>query len=287
VDPFLREALRGVLPPLVVGAVFLTLAWPPWRTRGVRAGARNVLAAPLALSLGYLATHVAIHGSLPPLSLRLDVENTLAWAAVLLAPVGCLVARRRAGWTLLVLAFSLAFPWVLLDFLRTGRWDTMEALVWTGMLGGALALGGGSLERLACEAPGPVLPFGLCLVASLAAVGLTLGGSASLGQLAGALAVVLGCAAVLACRQGGLVLVGGALVLWQLLGGLLLAGVFAADLPWPSALLLAAGGQAAWAGRLAFGTTRRGAGAGLALTVALAAGGLALAWLAAPLGEAF
>ena len=286
-DALLRQGLAGVLPPALVGAALLALAWRVWRPRGsVPAAPSSAWGAPLAFGLGYAAAHAAIHGTAPPLSLELDVKETLAWAGIAVALVGLGLARGSAAGKLLAGALALALPWVLLDFQRGARWSTGVALLWTGLFGSVLALGGLSAEALARRLPGLLAPLLWMAVGTAAALSLVLGASGSLGQLAGALAAVAGAALVLALRQPRPGLAGGgAFAAWLLIGGLLLAGVYAAELPPGSAVLLALAPHAPWAalrrGGGAVATRRRGWGA-LALALLVLAAGLLLARLGAP-----
>lgn len=284
------QGLAGVVPPALVAGALLGLGWGTRRRRGPERSAgppgATRAAWSLAVGLGYLAGHAAIHRALPPLSLQLDVKETLAWSALAGAAVGLALAWRLRAGVLLGLFFSLALPWVLLDFLRAGRWSTAEAVLATALLGGALAASAGSQETLAGRAPGLPVPLAWLLVAPLSAGALVYGGSASLGQLAGCLGALALPAALLALRRPGLRLDGGgALGLSSLHGGLLLAGHFAADLPWASALLLALAPHAAW---ILPAVEPRGAARRLAAAsggvLGLALSGLAIAALSAPAG---
>lgn len=278
------QGLAGVVPPLLVAAVVLGLAWRPWERRGesqaTPSSARRA-AAPLAIGLGYVAGHAAIHRDLPPFSLNLDVKDTLVWTAVASVLVGTALAFRLPGRSLLVAVLSLALPWVLLDFQRAGRWTSGEALLATAAFGCALAGGTLSVEALARRTAGMLEPVSWCLVAAATGGALVYGGSGSLGQLAGCLAAMAGTATLIAWRQPSLRLDrGGALCLWMLHAGLLMAGRFAAELPGSSALVLAFAPHAGWIAGMARSRRRRVAGLGATLVLALA--GLGQAWLEAP-----
>lgn len=237
-DPtFVYQGLAGVVPPAIVSGVALGLAWRPWSHTRVRASGGNAWGAALAVGLGYAAGQVGIHGW-PSLALSVPVKDGLFYVAVVAALCGTVRAADRLAVRVVLCA---ALPWYLLDFMRQHHWDGVQTWSWSaGLAAGVLGLWSG-LERLARARPGPTLPLAWAAVCSCAGAALHLSGSASLAQLAGALAVPLGLAWLVSLRQPGLTLAGGGVRCVALLfAGLLLAGHFASELPGASALLLAA-----------------------------------------------
>ena len=235
---FLEIAARGIVPPALVAAAFLVAAWKPWRRSGPGGGPRTAWGPPLAVGLGYAVGHVAADGW-PPLALQVGVKPGLFYVAVAAAFVGLHEAARRPVWWSRVLV-AVGLPVYLLDFMRQHYWSGREAWLWTLGLGGALFVGWSGLERLARRQPGPALSLCWMLAATLTSVALFLSGTATLAQLAGVLATVLGVAAVIGWRRPELSLApGGTTSLALVFTGLLWAGHFASELTGPATLLLA------------------------------------------------
>jgi hypothetical protein len=233
-------ALAGVLAPALAAAVLLLVAWRPWRRDKA---ALPAWGAPLAVGVAYVAGHVATHG-VPHVPRWIGVKEGLVYVAVAATLFGLVEAWTRPAGLVLTLAraaASFALPWALLGFVRAYAWSGREALFWTAGLALALCalwtLAAAEAERL----PGARVPLAFLVTCVATSVALGLGRSASLAQLAGVLAVPAGALLVLAWMRPDVSLApGGLSVLVPVLYGLLLAGVFAAELPLASAAFLAA-----------------------------------------------
>ena len=247
----LEQFLAGVLPPALFASAALVAAWKPWQRErdGLAANAR--WGAPLALGLGYAAGHIALEGS-PPLRWALDVKQGLFYLALAGMVFGFLESWRprttwpiRAGRALL----SVAAPLFLLDFMRDPKyhWGPVEALLWNAALALGLFLAWCALEALAERRPGAALPWAWIAVGTLLSGALSLAGSVSLGQLAGALTAPLGTVALLAWWRSDVRLSGGGVAPFALVfAGLTWAGHYSSGLSGASAILLGGALLAPW-----------------------------------------
>ncbi len=238
---FVGIALSGIVPPLVVSALLLTIGWWPFRRRDAQAP--RAWAAPLALGLGTLSACVVLNGW-PSLALDVEFKHGLAYVAAVGAGLGCFEASRdrraRTTWLLRGVA-CVASPFLLLDFAREHQWGSVEGWLWTGGL--ALALMGllKTWDAMARQRTGALLPTVWTIAAGASGAALHLAGSSSFGQIAGALATSLGVAAAIALLRPDFTLVRGAVVPFGLLlTALLFGGVFASELPRAAALALLA-----------------------------------------------
>jgi len=262
-------AARGVLPPVVVVGLLPGLVQRPWRRPGERPPGHAWLT-PLALGLGFSGAYVALQ-DWPPLRWSLSLSQWLGWAGLVLGLLGALVARFPRLRPLAALLLAGAAPRVLLGFMLEHHWEGVERVAWPVGLGLGLFVALVGSETLAARRPGPALPFFWMLVTSLTAGALVLSHSASLGQLAGAVAAGLGPLWVIALRERRLGLApGGALVVAFLHVTLLWAGHFTADLAGTSAVLLGLAPFTPALARLGPLATRPRLGDALALALALA-----------------
>jgi hypothetical protein len=249
-DPSLiRQAAAGIVPPVLVAACTLLVA------RRGRELPRWSLA--LAIGLGTAAGFVGTHGW-PGDPRAADVKTSLCWGALGLAAAGALLdalAARRAGWLAMALRAALGFAlaWYVLDFMRSFQWKE-AAWIWCSALGAGALLTALALQPLARErgARSPAgLTLGWTLASGLAAAALLAGRSASLAQLAGALASALAGLALVQSRHRAGWPGGGAVSVFVLLHqGFLWAGHFAAELPATSAVLAGVAPLGGWLGEL-------------------------------------
>lgn len=264
----LQIAARGIVPPAVVAVLFLAAAWRPWLRSGPGPGPGTSWAAPLALGLGYAAGHVATHGW-PPLALDVGIKQGLFYVAVAGAFFGLYESVRRPAWGVRAV-LSVAAPFYLLDFMRRYHWEGMEAVGWTTVLAGSLLAGWLALDALAERLPGGALPIAWTATATLASASLMVTRSATLAQLAGCLATVLGVAAVVGLRRSSFTLArGGVSVFALLMAGLLWAGHYSSELSGLAAVGLGLSPVMPWLA-LAPGLSRQRGWRRGALVVALA-----------------
>jgi hypothetical protein len=227
VDP--EVVLRGVLPP--VGATLLLVS-----LGGVRL-------LPLAVGIGLLVAYGLLK-AWPALPHELWASQNgtewLLWGIVALGLVAALDHRRWLGSTGMPVAVLVGAGagWLVLQKVAS-HWATAQAVVHVGGGLAIVALGIAGHRRVLANAPATVLPAILfTVVLSFDAVLLTLGESALLGQLCGAVAAALGAAVGTALWRRPFALapadatwLGGAHALF------LLAGVHLAYLSWPVASL--------------------------------------------------
>ena len=240
VDAATDIALAGLVPPAVISAGALVLAWKPWRREARESGRRSAWGPPVSLGLGYAAGHVGIHGW-PPLALQVSIKQGLFYVALLATILGLVEVSRGRASLLTRAIFSLAAPLYLLDFMRAHAWSELSvSLAWNAGLAVALFLGWTGVDGLARRRAGPSLPAAWGLALAFFGGALQLSGSLTLAQLAGALAAPLGVATLLAfARPGEKLGSGGAGCVALLYAGLLWAGFFASNLEAASAGLLA------------------------------------------------
>lgn len=239
----------GLLPAGIAGTILL-LGWRPWN-RALAPDRAAAAAGPLALGGAWLAAQIAIVGiTLPPL-------RASDWLAVLVAAAalgGLFEALRQPpGWLRWSwrAALSLALPALLVLPLWRSSWSTPEALALIGAAGMGVFGAWSLLEAQARRRAGAAMPLLLAVLASGSGLVLALSGSASQGQLGGALAAAVGAALVIALLQPRLSLAHGSIgPLVIALAGLWLNGTFYADVPSGSLVLLFAAPWLALVGRL-------------------------------------
>ncbi len=236
--------LDGVLPPLVIAAPPLALAWKPWRRD---AGPGRDWGMILALAAAPIAASVSLEG-LPPL---IPVKGTQwLWICLLAAALYAIVDERRrlTHYYLGSLPLLLLTPLLIFQRLMENSWDWTDSLNHLGVASLLLLVPVLYLPRIMSQGPGPLLPIALTLVASTAGFVLFGGGSAVFGQLAGALAAALGLSVVVAFRKPEFVFGRGSLLVFSMaLVGLLLCGHHFSDLDRTVGLLI-------WAAPLSLAT---------------------------------
>jgi hypothetical protein len=223
---------------------------------------------------------------LPPL----DAKEWLLWLALAAGADGVLEGlfphRRWSRW-LARAALAAAVPWLLLrPLLSSSGGSLLQGAAWIGGLGAAVLFLRASLTSLAGLRPGASVLLLLWAVAGATSGVLLVSGSASLAQLAGALAAALAAGAVLAWWLPASPLArGGTAVPAAVLPGLWIYGHFYGETPAASAVLLCFSPVAAWAGesravqRLG---PRMAAMARLAAALLPLAAAVAVAWAASP-----
>ncbi len=240
----------GLLLPAGAAGLILLLGWRPWK-RALEPDAAAAAAGPLALGGAWLAAQIAIVGvALPPVQAS-DWLAVLVAAAVLGGLVEAL--RRPPAWMRWSwrAALSLALPALLALPLWRSSWSSLEALAVIGAAAIGVFGAWSLLEAQARRRAGAAMPLLLAVLAGGSALVLALSGSASLGQLGGALAAAVGAALVIALLQPRLSLAHGAIgPLVIALAGLWLNGTFYADVPIGSLVLLFVAPWLALVGRL-------------------------------------
>lgn len=265
-----------ILWALPVAALCLALGWQPWR--GGAEPASGPWGSALALALAGLAGWWGGHGGLPPFPPR-EAQHWALWGGLGAVLLAGLPAQRP-----LAVAAGLAGAAVLAVVVLRGalapylehRWSEAEG-TWAvaGLASVALATHGGLVLLTSRRGRGPGLPW-LVQLACVAAA-LVVGQSYAAGALLiGSATTAVGGAWVLGLVRRHRRHAAGLAGPWTfLVGGLLLTGVYYAETPGPSALLVLAMPHAAWLPGAGVG------GAAGRTALALALGGLA-AWLAWP-----
>jgi hypothetical protein len=193
---------------------------------------------PVALGLGYFCGHFLITGwtPFPPT----DTTNWLPYFGLAAAALGIFwAALPKAGaWVSLTLLAVCAVRLLLEPKFRYG-WAAGQGWIWVIGLGLGVALLGAILSALVRRSSAAIeLPFVLLVVGAGISGALMLSGSFLLGQF-GAVFVGAIFGALLFSLRGSAGIEGIVPVVSVLVGVLLVSGYFFADLPAPSAVLLA------------------------------------------------
>jgi hypothetical protein len=232
------QVLKGVVPPLAVATPLLFLAWRPWRGRAAVTDG-GAWGASLGLALGFFAAYVYVKGYWPPFP-AVSGTDWFPYIGVLVAVVTlCIRAPSGHLWRPTVVLAILA-SWQILRTMWVNRWDGgAEGLLHVGISATVLVVLSLGLAPLGSRSRGPLLPLVLTLTCSVTGFVLFAGSGASMGQLAGALASVLGvCTALGFWNRQFTLHRSGALVVAMLLGCLLVGGhYFNNSPPLPSALV--------------------------------------------------
>jgi hypothetical protein len=265
---------RGALCPAAVAAVVLALTWWRGEDRGHRGGAA-------AVGLGYAAGHAALAGwpPLPPIEAT-DWLPYLGLGAALVALLTGVRDEPGAGSWARRAAFAVAVPALVSWPLVRGSWSTAESALWLGVPAGlALAL------LVLLERAGGAGGFARALPLAVAAAGgsavIVASGSALVGQLAGALAAVMGVCLAAAWARPWRPILGAAFSFGVLFCALIVCGIHYVRMPLGSATLLVVGLAAALAlqaGPLSRAAAWKSAGIACALVIAAAAAAFILAW---------
>ena len=159
----------------------------------------------------------------------------IPYLAVIAALVGCLQCFRlgRLAWNFaLSLATALIFFWSQIP-------DNLLALLWVLAVTIVLFVSTIILQQwIEDRSSGAELALSLALASGAGAVASFLGGSAILGQISGALGLMLGAIAVMAFFHNATVGTVVPLIYLFVFGPLLLSGCLFAQLPWLTAVLL-------------------------------------------------
>ncbi len=234
---FTAVVVWGILLPAGVAAAALAAGWRPWDRRA-EVGKAGPAAGAVAFGGALIAAQAAIVGiEVPPVQAG-DWLALLLAAAVLLGLIDSLLELPAWLRWWLKGTLSVAVPLLLLMPLLQHTWSAGEAAA----ILGALTLGTfglwWTLDRLADRITGAGLPLALGVVTAGSAAVLAVSGSASLGQLGGALAVAVGVALLVGLLKPSFSLARGAVPpLTVGLTGLWLNGAFYADVP-PASLVL-------------------------------------------------
>jgi len=239
---------RLLLDTLVFPALACAVTFSIVRGIGGKSDPSRSAAAAVGLGMGYLTGHLRILG-LPPLP-PVDTTQWLFYVVILSAAAAGLWRGIGARWGTLAAAIPAAgLLGVTLRPMWTYHWGGGEAAIWVAGLFVALLLLWLSQDRMASISPeGPQQSLVYLWVALAVSAVLGLSATALLAMLASALAVGLGVLALISffsrVPSGGW-----RLVAFVVLAGLLLNGLFYAQLTGWNAALLAVAPAAAWLSR--------------------------------------
>lgn len=261
----------GIAAAVVIASAFAALAAFLARKGEAQAGPRWGLT--MGLGLGYVAGHAAVREWLNAPRLREawaaleawsaegggfpafpgDVTDWLPWLASAATVFGVLDGWKPSPWwakwenRLLLTGLTL---WLLLAPLFGGTWEPGQGVRWLLGLGlGMLAMW--SVLDARAEPLGGSMPLVLLVMAIALAVSLGLSGSFVFGALGGVLAATLGGAWLVSWAAPRMTLSRGAIPLFVVLySGLVLCGLFYAELPKISGLALALAPLASFADRI-------------------------------------
>jgi hypothetical protein len=257
-----QDFVFGVLVPAILAGLILLVAWfrrgPAADVGRAAAGdlgrgatgdvGRGRVAGAFALGVAYLAAHAYLfRGFVVPAADRiLAARDWIPWvvvAAMLLALVELVPALARGARRVVGPIACALLVWLSLGRQIGGSITLVEAVLALAVLVAAWA----SAEALARRAPGAGMPLVLWIVATGTSVACLLATTASMAQVAGALAGSLGAAVVLAWWNRHLSLDGGGvLVALVVIGACVINAVFYSTLPRASGLLLLFGLGTPW-----------------------------------------
>lgn len=199
-----RTALLGVLPPLIIAAVFLLIGWRPWRkTRGTPAH----WASAFALALAYAATDSLVAArwpGFPPTESHrwLPYLALIAAAVSAISPSILIPSRGSARWPIyllcalcfaLLLRHDLATPATRLGaLLRLFLYTIAATIIQPGIAGASAPGTPFPPQPHASRAASIRIPLTLLIAATGAAVAFVQAHSAFFAQMAGAIAAVMG-----------------------------------------------------------------------------------------------
>jgi hypothetical protein len=236
-----------ILPAAACGAAF-------WVVRRVGGESKAGAAAAIALGAGYLTGHARALG--PPSFPPTDTTQWLFYVVVLSIAIGAFLGF-VPRWRLALAAIPI--PVLLGTTLRpmwTYHWGVGEAVVWGAGLMAALLLVWLTQDRLASVSDGPQQALVFLWTALAASAVLALSATALLAMLAAAGAACLGVLALFSLFSR-VPAAGWQLVAVVVVGGLLLNGLFYAQLSGWNALFLALAPSAAWLSRARWVLPRR------------------------------
>lgn len=276
-------ALSALLPGILCAVLLVALR--AWRED---ASTRLVWAVPLAVAVGFIVAQTVVDGAprIPPI-------EASGWFSIVTAVLAVLAIAVRPRvtpmvWALVSTLATLAMVLTIVHPLFGGAWTTGTGIAWVVGLTAVAATVAYLVDRRG--SPGPGGPAVFLIAATGVALVLTICGSARYGQLAGAIASVMGPLVLLGLlRRDFKIVSGGAWVSYLVLAMLIVAGVTYVDVPVFIGLLVAASPLGMLAGELPFlasGSSWKRDGVRVAVTLALvgAAVGLAVAAATSPDG---
>jgi hypothetical protein len=236
VDPGRALLLAAAVPAVVAAAVFAAV-----RDASLRLG--------LALAAGSVAGFVAIAGV--PGFLPVEAWKWLPHVAVAGAAVAVFEGRGAP--------VPEGLRWSVRGALCAGAaWVTVleKSVPWVAGVTAGIALACVVADRAGRRAPPATFPLTVAIVGAATAGALVVAGMSVLGQIVGALAAAAGACAVLSGRFPPFATQAAPLAS-ALLSCAALNGVLYAELPWSSAVLLAAAPAGAWLPDAPLGPFRR------------------------------
>ena len=237
-----RDIIWGIVLPFLIAVVTTVAAhFASRKSRGVA-----LWGVPIGIAGGFVVAYVAIVGrpAFPPR----EAQGWLMYLAMTAAAVSLIATAVRARavviWPLsIMLLFATARLLPKAESLESAFWPTVA------IAAGAMLVWWITMERLASRTLGATLPFLLSGVAGVLALVLVDAGTQLVGQICGAVAVMLLAIAAVALWYRNLTLAhGGILITAVLLLGLLLCGHLYADVTMRDVILLAVAPLAAWGG---------------------------------------
>ncbi|HEV2292762.1 MAG TPA: hypothetical protein VGR35_02840 [Tepidisphaeraceae bacterium] len=245
-EPTLRDILWLVCLPALLGAVAM-LATRPWR-RGRDLGGWG---GALAIAGGFAIAFYHMFSGVPPFP-PVSAQQWLFFLGAAVVLVAVLQALVRSKWFAPTASALVAgaTPYLLLQ--KVSFLEPRPLWMWIVVGGVVMVAWWGAMELLSRRARGGTLPLLIGVIFGFSGLAIINAHSATLGQVAGSLAVplVIIAAAAMGTRGGVVLARGGALAVAVFLLGLLLTAHFFADLPVRDLVLLAAAPLAAWAGEL-------------------------------------
>jgi len=240
---FIKSALVIGLPPAVSSLLILLVAslaskrGQLWLSR---------LLTGLAVAVGYSIGHRIATGTL-----TLVPHSSEQWLPLLGLAVGVLSAienfPKLPKWLGLIWKYLLGFAGISALLLPSTVLTTTAKVAWIFALSIAATLVWSGLDAFAEREASPLLPFSWSLVAAMGSAALFIAHSAVLSQLSGVLAATLGGTFVFVALQRKWSLAKGAAGVFAiLLFGIGVNGIFYADLPLFSAILIWLSPLASW-----------------------------------------
>lgn len=248
-----QHILWGILYPGILAAVALVIG------RFTQKSKREASpwAIGLAIAGGYLLAFIGISGGL-----RLPPTDAQGWLAImgtlaLVIPIAAMMSRKRLPPALLTIAFIIATTWMVTmrrqHALTSGEFYKLLATAIVAAVGWWALM-----EPLASRRRGPTIPILLSGVFGSAALVLINAGTQRMGQIEGAVAVVLLVIALLGFWLTDLTLSRGALAILTIVGlGTLYCGYLYADVKPIDIAILSVAALSAWIGEAPIIRTRR------------------------------
>lgn len=210
---------------------------------------RLIWAVPTAVGVGFVAAQSMVDGAprIPPIEAS-GWFSIVAALAVLLA-IAVRPRVSRTVWSVLSTLAMLAMVVVISYPLIGNSWTVPVAAAW--ILGMTAVAGTVAWLVDTRSSPGPGAPVVFLIAATGVAVGLAMSGSARYGQLAGAIASVMGPLTLIGLlRRDVKIVLGGAWASYLILAMLIVAGVVYVDVPVFVGLLIAVAPLGMLAGEL-------------------------------------